>query len=241
MEALNSRLMSAKAFIFDFYGTMVEIDYEPPQMWETLNQMGYHSCLALQEAWESDAFDGCLTPTYYDSDSSYQEWRNNNIWQFIRQSGVPLERIESILQQLLLIEKQATKKSIQSANSIVELLRKQGKRIGLCSNWDFPIEPYLEVAQLPLFDAVSISSITGSRKPNAHIFYDICNKLDTSPHDAVFIGDNWLNDVRGALRVNMLPVWIRYDNPPCSLPNHVIEVKTLSHFEEQLLVLFGQS
>lgn len=127
MEALYSRLISAKAFIFDFYGTMVEIDYEPPQMWETLNQMGYNSCLALQEIWEADAFDGCFTHIC-DFDSSYQEWRYNNIRQFIRQSGAPLDRIESILQQLLLIEKQATKKSIHSANSIVELLRKQGKK-----------------------------------------------------------------------------------------------------------------
>lgn len=237
MEALLSRLISAKAFIFDFYGTIVEIDYEPPQMWETLNQMGYNSCLALQETWEADAFDGCFTPNF-DFNSSYQEWRNNNIRQFIRQSGAPFDKIEDILQLLLVIERQATKRAVPSAYSIVELLRKNGKKIGLCSNWDFPIEPYLEEAQLPEFDAVSVSSVVGSRKPNANIFHDICNKLNVPPQDAVFIGDNWLNDVRGALRVDMLPVWIRHDNPPSSLQNLVIEAKTLSHFEEQLLALF---
>lgn len=234
---IKERLYFAKAYIFDFYGTLVEIDNEPPQMWETLKNLGFDCHLSMQEMWESDGFDGCLTPSC-DSTPSYQDWRKNNIFQLIKQSGVPTERVNEIFIHLLEIEKQATKKAIPNANSIIRLLRAHNKKIGLCSNWDFPIQPYLEQAGLPLFDAVSVSAEVGARKPNAKIFADICTKLNVSPSESIFIGDHWFNDIAGAMRSELFPVWIRYDNPTCGMANHVLEFNSLSDFEKELELIF---
>lgn len=240
MHQLIERLNSAKAFIFDFYGTLVEIDFEPPQMWETLNSLGYNSNLGLQEMWEADGFDGCLTPSNYTT-PSYKDWRENNLRQLIRQSGAPKNQIEDIMHHLLNIEKQATKKAVAGANSICTLLRNEGKKIGLCSNWDHPIEPFLEQAALPVFDGISVSSEIGARKPNAKIFLDICSKLNTSPLESVFIGDNWFADIVGAIRCDLLPVWIRQDKVICPLPNYVLKFETLKIFEQNLELIFTEN
>ncbi|MBK8955798.1 MAG: HAD-IA family hydrolase [Saprospiraceae bacterium] len=234
---IKKRLLSAEAYIFDFYGTLVEIDYEPPQMWETLRNLGFDCYLAMQEMWEADGFDGCLTPSY-NSTPSYQDWRKNNIIQLIKQSGVPIDRIDEVYNCLLEVEKTATKKAVFGANSVIQLLRKHNKKIGLCSNWDFPIQPYLEQTGLPLFDAISVSAEVGARKPNSKIFNDICSKLSVNPSKAIFIGDNWVNDVVGAMRCELFPVWIRFDNPTCGMPNHVLEFESLRDFEKELELIF---
>lgn len=235
---IMERLYTAKAYIFDFYGTLVEIDYEPPQMWETLRNLGYECYPSMQEMWESDGFDGCLTPSY-NSIPSYQDWRRNNVIQLIRQSRVPNERINEIYDTLIEIEKRATKRAIPGADSIIKLLRTHNKKIGLCSNWDFPIQPYLKQAGLPLFDAVSVSAEVGARKPNAAMFNDICTKLNVLPSEAVFIGDHWFNDIVGSMRFELFPVWIRHDNPPCAMPNHVLEFESLKNFEKELEKIFS--
>ncbi len=232
-ESLYHRLRSAKAFVFDFYGTLVEIDYEPPQMWEMLNQMGYNSYPELQGIWEADGFDGLLTPSFI-SKPDYIEWRYENLRQFIKLSGVPDSLIETTMVKLLENEKRATKKAVQNAASIIGFLKQKSRKIGLCSNWDHPIESYLMETKLPSFDAVSVSAEVGARKPNSSIFKDICSKLEVDSSDAVFIGDNWFADVVGAIRSGLTPVWIRHFNSPGTLPDHVLEFDTLAEFETEL-------
>jgi HAD superfamily hydrolase (TIGR01509 family) len=233
MDALYERLISARAFVFDFYGTLVEIDYEPPQMWEQLNDLGYHSDPELQSVFEADGFDGCLTPSL-SCTPSYGEWKHDNLRRFVRLSGVPDHLVESTISTLLGKEKQATKKAVSHANSVVRLLRQHGKKIGLCSNWDFAIQPYLDQAGLLEFDGVTVSAEIGARKPNAVLFNDICSKLDVPPEETVFIGDNWQTDIVGALRSGMTPVWIRHHQASRGLTHLVLEFDTLAAFESYL-------
>jgi HAD superfamily hydrolase (TIGR01509 family) len=237
MKSIQARLSSAKAFVFDFYGTLVEIDKEPPQMWETLNELGYNSHPELQAMFEADGFDGCLTPSLYCT-PNYDEWKRVNLSQFVRLSGVPDPLVENIISLLLGIEKQATKKAAPRANSVLQLLRQHQRKIGLCSNWDYAIQAYLHQAGLPEFDAITVSAEIGARKPNAAVFKDICSKLEVQPHETIFIGDNWATDIRGALRAGLTPVWIRHDNAPGPLLNHVLEFDTLADFEIELTKIF---
>lgn len=230
MSSIETRLTSAKAFVFDFYGTLVEIDFEPPQMWESLNSLGYQSHRHLQWIFEADAFDGCLTPCLGRT-PGYDKWKGDNLRQFARLSGVPEPQVESTLSMLLDIEKQATKKAIPHANSVLELLRQFHKKLGLCSNWDYPIQSYVDQAGLPRFDGISVSAEVGARKPSAVVFKDICSKLDVDPGDAVFIGDNWHTDIVGALRSGLMPVWIRQNQPSRELSHLVAEFDTLADFE----------
>lgn len=236
--SLKRRLVSCEAFIFDFYGTLVEIDYEPPQMWQTLTEMGYQSHPELQAMFEADGFDGCLTPSSF-STPNYAEWKRANLRQFVTLSGVPQALVETTISRLLEIESQATKKAAPGAISLLKLLRSYDKKIGLCSNWDCAIQPFLDQAGLPEFDAITVSAEIGARKPHILMFRDICAKLDIQTDQAAFIGDHWANDIRGALRAGLLPVWIRHDQPPGPLNNQVIEFDSLVDFEAQSDKIFS--
>jgi len=233
MSVIQTRLHSAKAYVFDFLGTLVEIDRDAPSMWETLNELGYHSHHQLQQIWESDAFDGCITPSL-NGDPDYETWRRANLEQLVRLSGVPIPLVESVLSTLLERDRQVTVRAVPPAISLIQLLRQHKRKIGLCSNWDYTVQSYLDQARLPEFDGISVSAEIGARKPNAVVFSDICSKLDVHPNDAVFIGDNWSTDIVGALRSGLVPVWIRHHSASRGFSHLVAEFETLADFARYL-------
>lgn len=220
----------AEAYIFDFYGTLVEIDRDTPPMWQLLEGMGYNSSPILEAIWESDAFDGTITPRWND-DPNYEDWRRNNLRAFVRHSGVPSFDIENVIERLLEVDRSWTVKSIPPASEILVKLKQSGKKIGLCSNWDYPIQSYLEQAAFTKFDGITVSIDVGARKPHVKMFEDICFKLDVSPQEAVFIGDRWSTDVIGALRAGLIPVWIRKGQAPSTVEHVLQEFDSLTEFK----------
>jgi FMN phosphatase YigB (HAD superfamily) len=230
---LTTDIRAAKAFVFDFYNTLVEDDISVPAMWQQLNQLGYSSGPELQAMFEPDAFDGCTTPNFH-SIPNHDEWYRSNWRRFVLLSGVPDHLVDSTLSQLLDLQDEFTSKSVAGAASILNLLRLHNLKIGLCSNWESPIARYLDQAQLPPFDAISISAEVGARKPHVAIFNDICSKLSVDPSEAVFVGDNWCTDIAGALRSSLVPVWIRRGRRSRGLPHLVMEFDTLPDLETYL-------
>ena len=58
-------------------------------------------------------------------------------------------------------------------------------------------------------DFLVTSEEAGSEKPHAIMFLLALNKLDVSPHEAIFVGDNTINDVEGANAVRMDTVLVK--------------------------------
>lgn len=239
MTVIERRLASAKAFVFDFYGTLVEDDVSVEPMWQLLKQLGYSSSPDLQAMFEPDGFDGCTTPNAHD-DPDHDQWLCANWRQFLRLSGVPDHLVQSTLSQLLDIQRTFRPKPTPHALSILSLLRWHDIKIGLCSNWESSIHPFLKLASLPEFDGISISAEVGARKPHVAIFTDICSKLCVDPAEAVFVGDKWSSDVVGALRAGLTPVWIRYQECSRGLSHLVAEFADLGEFESYVRPLLTQ-
>lgn len=53
-------------------------------------------------------------------------------------------------------------------------------------------------------------------KPDIRIFQEACRRLGVKPEEAVFVGDIYANDVLGAYRAGMHPVWIWTPGVRCS-------------------------
>lgn len=88
MRSFEQHVRCAKAFVFDFYCTLVVDAVSVPPMWQHLNELGYRSNAALQAIFEPDAFDGCLTPSFT-TKPSHDEWLLSNWRRFVELSGVP--------------------------------------------------------------------------------------------------------------------------------------------------------
>jgi len=62
------------------------------------------------------------------------------------------------------------------------------------------------------FDTVVISEDVGVTKPNPKIFAIALERIGAKAHEGVFIGDNWTNDIEGALGAGMAAVWLDRKN-----------------------------
>jgi len=83
------------------------------------------------------------------------------------------------------------------------------------------------------FSVVVTSDEVGHKKPDERIFLHACALANVSPKDAVMIGDDWDNDIVGAVNVGMDPVLFNprgvYDNPEVKY-----EIKEFSRLREIL-------
>jgi putative hydrolase of the HAD superfamily len=224
---LANRLLAARAFVFDFYGTLAGDAVSVPPMWQVLADLGYASHPELEAVFEPDGFDGTVTSSL-DHGHGHDRWIESNWRSFVRLSGVPPADVEAVLAHLLRVRGAYRAQALPGVHDLLRLLRSRGIRIGVCSNWENDITPYLAQAGLVGIDAVATSVGVGARKPHPMIFAAVCDQLGIDPADGVFVGDNWHADIVGALRYGLTPVWIRGSRPSRALHSHVLEFDTVA-------------
>jgi len=80
-----------------------------------------------------------------------------------------------------------------------------------------------------LVDAVIVSEAVGIRKPDARIFEIALERLNVSPSEAWFVGDNPAADVLGAAAAGLTSVWFRRDAEwPDDFPLPALRIMSLS-------------
>ena len=58
------------------------------------------------------------------------------------------------------------------------------------------------------FEEIVVSGDIGINKPNKEIFEIMAERLDCKPEECVFVGDVFASDIIGAIKANMIPIWI---------------------------------
>ena len=84
-------------------------------------------------------------------------------------------------------------------------------KLGLVSNFTYAPVVYASLRKLGInqfFDAVLVSDESGWRKPHTRIFQDVLGKLQVKAEEAVFIGDNPLEDINGAQAAGLKTVFV---------------------------------
>jgi putative hydrolase of the HAD superfamily len=80
----------------------------------------------------------------------------------------------------------------------------RGLHVGVISNWDERLRPLLtEMGLARHFDSITVSCEVGAEKPDARIFCAALQAAGVTAAEAVHIGDNDNEDVRGAEAVGM--------------------------------------
>lgn len=111
---------------------------------------------------------------------------------------------------------------LASAQALLESLRDRGLKTGLVANaWPDPgriLRADAEALGLASFlDVLVFGDEVGARKPAPEIFLHACRELGVDPTAALFVGDDLVDDVRGAALVGMRTVqavWFRADDTP---------------------------
>lgn len=90
---------------------------------------------------------------------------------------------------------------------VLEALLQQGYRLGVISNADGRAEDYLQAHRLRgYFEVILDSDVVGIEKPDPRIFYLALERLGVEPSSAVYVGDIYPVDVRGARRAGLYPI-----------------------------------
>lgn len=86
----------------------------------------------------------------------------------------------------------------------LEALKAAGIRLGVVSNWDISLHKTLRVFGLyDYFEAVVASMEEGIEKPDQRLFQIALDRLGAQPHESVHVGDNPLDDLKGAKSAGM--------------------------------------
>lgn len=97
---------------------------------------------------------------------------------------------------------------------VLEHLRSRGVRLGVISNWDSRLRHILDELELsPYFETIVISALVGATKPHPQIFQAALERMGVGPHQAVHIGDNPDEDVKGPLALGMDAILIVREGP----------------------------
>ena len=108
-------------------------------------------------------------------------------------------------------------------------------RLGIVSNFYGNLESILAgEGLLPYFSVVADSAVVGAIKPESRIFAHALEALQSTPEEAVMVGDSVKRDMRGAENLGMRHVLIGAHEPCCA---RVTRIDRLTQLPEVLCAL----
>jgi putative hydrolase of the HAD superfamily len=219
-----------EAVIFDFYGTLAHwADTEKASYETVFAAFGYELAPAVRDGYFS-LYDGVDHAEHSVSEDAYEAWVRYRLGELTRACGVDADEREAMVDALRNLDQHPMVAYPEAAETLA-LLRDAGVTVGVCSNWGWELDAYLEqVGLLRLVDCSITSARAGSRKPHPGIYACSVEALGVRPEQVVFVGDSWEPDVRGPQRVGMtsVHVWraderVGQEAPPLEPGDHRVD------------------
>jgi putative hydrolase of the HAD superfamily len=196
-----------EAVIFDFYGTLAHWADDAASYTTVFSSFGYEPAASVLDGYFSQ-YDGIDHAEHSVSEDAYEAWVRWRLAELSVACGVRNEHMEAVVDGLRNLD-QSPMVAYPEAEETLRSLRESGVAIGVCSNWGWELDAYLdEVGLLGLVDSAVTSARAGSRKPHPGIYQRSIETLGIDPTRAVFVGDSWEPDVRGPRRIGMTAVHV---------------------------------
>jgi putative hydrolase of the HAD superfamily len=108
-------------------------------------------------------------------------------------------------------------RAIPGVTEVLTRLKRQNACIGVVTNGFTSIQrKKLEACGLSSFiDHLITSEQIGTAKPDPAIFRAALTVCGAKPHQAVMIGDSWVNDIEGSHAVGICTIWLNRRSEPC--------------------------
>ncbi len=197
-----------RAVIFDFYGTLAHFADTDVSNYETVFAAhGYTPERALFDDYFS-RYNGVEHGEHSVSEETYESWVRLRLRDLTSACGVPDPDVDNLIEALRASD-QGAMEPYREAVATLSSLRKAGLAIGVCSNWGWELDAFLDqVGVLEFVDVGITSARAGARKPHPVIYDASVTALGLDPSEVVFVGDSWEPDVRGPRRHGMTSVHV---------------------------------
>ena len=199
------------AVVFDFYGTLAH--------WAEGAGINYAAVFATYGYPLPDSvldeyfalYDGIDHYEHSVSEEAYEVWVRSRLRLLAETGGVHPPHVDAVVDSLRAAD-QGPMVAYPEAAATLRALREAGLAIGVCSNWGWELNAFLDqVGLLYLVDSATTSARAGTRKPHPDIYVRAAEALGADPTDIVFVGDSWEPDVRGPRRMGMTAVHLWRD------------------------------
>jgi putative hydrolase of the HAD superfamily len=207
--------------LLDFYGTLAEDAHPVPAIDRILAARGYELPDHLRERWWNGDLDGIEHVDESRSRDHYVAWQDARLVGLLAEADVHPGEHDLIVAELRAGRARRDLRAYPEVPAVLDALRVAGLALGVCSNWDWDLEPAVEEAGLTgVVDVLVSSAWAGARKPHARIFRHTLELLACDPADVVFVGDTWGPDVEGPRAMGMHAIYLERPGhwPDTTLP-----------------------
>lgn len=189
-----------KAVIFDLDGTLLNRD-------KSVLAFINHQYDRLN-TWLSHVTKESYTTRFIELDNGGYIWKDRVYQQLVEEFQITGLSWQELLQDYICQFKNYCVPFL-GLKTVLEKLRNDNLKLGLITNGKghFQLGNIHALGIEDYFDIILISEWEGIAKPNPLIFIKAYNKLDINPHEAIFVGDHLLNDIKAAQNVGMIGVW----------------------------------
>ncbi len=186
--------------IFDFYGTLARAAHPTPSLTELLSMLGVDVTPEVADRWHVERLDGVVHAEASASRETYEEWEEDRWRRMLADCGVTCKHAANLMNAIRVQVRGFHVASYPEAGAVLEELRSRGLRVGVCSNWHWDLDPYLQQAEISgLVELAVTSARVGARKDHPLIYSRTLEAMDAVSAESVFVGDSWRPDVIGPL------------------------------------------
>jgi len=186
LRSMNKSKNDIKAVVFDIGGVLIE------NPWES---MMCHYAKTLQI--DIKKLDTAIREIYDDFDKNIIS--EENVWKHVMDLyNKKQQTIRGLWIEGVTLAYQEKKEMMLLAKK----LKNKGYKVGILSNTEHPTAPFLQHRFKLHFHTVILSSEVGLAKPQKEIYEHTLIKLQTLPHETVFIDDK-IENIEGAKKAGM--------------------------------------
>lgn len=212
--------MKYKNYIFDLYGTLVDIhtDEESGELWEKLALFyGYYDALYTPEELRT-RFRSLVAGKEADTHEAFPEIKIEDVFEVLfAEKGVKAAAALSVhAGQFFRVLSTEYVKLYDGATELLTAIREAGGKLYLLSNAQRIFTEYelhlLGIALL--FDDIFISSEYGVKKPERRFFEMLLDKHGLNVAESIMIGNDLRSDIGGAKSVGLATYYIHSNISP---------------------------
>ncbi|MDE7218046.1 MAG: HAD family hydrolase [Oscillospiraceae bacterium] len=241
--------MKYRNYIFDLYGTLVDIhtDEDAPMLWEAMaayysRRGAVYTPAGLQGAYRRLVEEAEGTTLRRDAHEAHPEIRIELVFQqLFRDKGVDAD-LEEAVRAGREFRDLSTEyvRLYRGAKQLLADLRERGGGVWLLSNAQSIFTAW-ELERLGLadcFDGIYLSSDYGVKKPDRRFFDVLLQERGIPTESAVMIGNDGLCDIQGGRDAGLATIYVRSNlspDEPTPRADHVLEHMDLKRVREILL------